>query len=191
MELYHGTISTCAENIIKNGIILKKGKLCVDFGQGFYTTKDIGFAISTAKNKTYKTNYHYGFEYCRPVILVYEYNIIDGLEICEFKRKDLLWAQFIINNRNGKTYVEKTNQNFHNINCQYDIVIGAIADNRITSIANELKILNQKLTKIDFSNIIYYYKTNQYSFHTEKSLSCINLTACDIIEEKKGDVVNE
>lgn len=31
MKVYHGTISTCAENIIKNGINLKKGKSYVDF----------------------------------------------------------------------------------------------------------------------------------------------------------------
>lgn len=35
MKLYHGTISTGAENIIKNGIKLERGKPKVDFGQDF------------------------------------------------------------------------------------------------------------------------------------------------------------
>lgn len=191
MELYHGTISTCAENIIKNGIKIKKGKPRVDFGQGFYTTKDIDFAISTAQNKTYKTNYHYGYEYCKPVILIYNYFPTDNLNIYEFKSRNTEWAQFIINNRNGYEYVKNTKQTFHNLDQKYDIVIGEIADNRITSIADELKMLNDKLTINDFNNMLYYYHTNQYSFHTDKSISCIKLVACDIIEKKKGDVVNE
>ena len=51
MLLYHGTISSGADNIIKNGISLSKGKLKVDFGQGFYTTPSLEFAKSTAVNK--------------------------------------------------------------------------------------------------------------------------------------------
>lgn len=54
MKLYHGTISTGAENIIKNGIKLERGKPKVDFGQGFYTTPSFNFAMSTAINKAKK-----------------------------------------------------------------------------------------------------------------------------------------
>ena len=46
MQIYHGTISTGAENIIKNGVVLEKGKPKVDFGQGFYTTSSYAFAQS-------------------------------------------------------------------------------------------------------------------------------------------------
>ncbi len=51
MRLYHGTVSTGAENIIKNGIKLERGKPKVDFGQGFYTTTSLNFAKNTAMNK--------------------------------------------------------------------------------------------------------------------------------------------
>ena len=51
MKLYHGTISSGAENIIKNGINFKRGKSKVDFGQGFYTTPSFSFAKNTAINK--------------------------------------------------------------------------------------------------------------------------------------------
>ena len=50
MKLYHGTISTGAENIINNGIKLDHGKPKVDFGQGFYTTPSFNFAMRSEDN---------------------------------------------------------------------------------------------------------------------------------------------
>lgn len=191
MILYHGTISTCAENIINNGIDLLKGNKSVDFGQGFYTTPSMKFATNTATNKAFKTNVYYDYEYCKPVVLSFCYSPSNNLRILNFYRRDLKWAQFIINNRNGFKYLHTTHQKFHNLTGYFDIVIGEIADNKITSIAQELLLLGEKLSENDFENMLYQYKTSQYSFHTEKSLSCLELVSCDIIEEKKGDVVNE
>lgn len=191
MLLYHGTISTCAENIINNGINISKGNKSVDFGQGFYTTPSIRFAMNTALNKAFKTNVHYDYEYCKPVVLSFKYCPNNNLRVLTFYKRDIKWAQFIINNRNGFTYLHNTRQNFHNLTGYFDIVSGEIADNKITAIAQELSLLNEKLSGKDFINMIYQYKTSQYSFHTEKSLSCLELISCDIIEEKKGGIVNE
>lgn len=195
MKVYHGTISTCAENIISNGIILEKGKPKVDFGQGFYTTNSYTFAKSTAKNKAEKTNMYYGQEVVYPMVLIYEYDkqMIKDLNILQFYKSDIKWAQFIINNRNGFEYMKNVGSHFHNLKQKYDIVIGDIADNRISLLAKELSALNLKVSSDDLDNMKYMYYTNQISFHTKKSLSCIRLLGCDMIETNrwKGDVVNE
>lgn len=192
MKLYHGTISSGAENIIKNGIKISKGKPKVDFGQGFYTTPSFAFAQSTAINKAKKTNM-FGGAYVTPCILTYEFDNIRAREDCKilsFNDIDIKWAQFIINNRNGFEYMKAIGSNFHNIKHNYDIVQGAIADNKIVLLAETLGRLNKKIDPLEINDIIYYYLTKQISFHTIKSLSYIKLTSYDIIKEKKGDVVN-
>ena len=195
LKVYHGTISSCAENIIKNGNILKKGKPKVDFGQGFYTTNSYSFAKSTAKNKAEKTNLHLGERYVVPVVLKFNVDkkLLNNLNILNFTKEDIKWAQFIINNRNGFDYMKEVGSHFHNLKQKFDIVIGGIADNQISLLSKELKTLNKKANEIDLHNMRYSYHTKQMSFHTTKSLSCLELVDCDIIIEnkQKGDVVNE
>lgn len=195
LEVYHGTISICAENIIKNGIILQRGKPKVDFGQGFYTTKSYKFARDTARNKAEKTNMHYGEECVTPMILKYNINeeLLEDLSVLRFDKEDIKWAQFIINNRNGFGYMNSVGSHFHNLKQKFDVVIGGIADNQISLLAKELNSLGEKVTDIDLCNMKYPYHTNQISFHTVKGLACIQLVDCDIIMEnkRKGDVVNE
>lgn len=194
MRLYHGTVSTGAENIIKNGIKLERGKLKVDFGQGFYTTTSLNFAKNTAMNKARKTNSYNNQIYVEPYVLTYQFDQEKANKQCKiltFSKTDIKWAQFIINNRNGHDYMNKAGTHFHNINHKYDIVKGAIADNEIVLLAKTLKSLNTKATDEDINNMLYNYFTRQISFHTYKSLDCLHLTQCDIIKERKGDVVNE
>ena len=195
LTVYHGTITSCAKNIIEHGIILKKGKRKVDFGQGFYTTKSSKFAKSTAKNKAQKTNLHYGREIVKPVVLKFyvDESILNTLNVLQFNTEDICWAQFIINNRNGFDYMNNVGTHFHNIKRKYDVVIGAIADNQISLLAKNLDIMHSKVDVSDLSYMKYSYRTNQISFHTEKSLSCLQLINCDIIlpNKKKGDVTNE
>lgn len=187
MKLYHGTISSGAENIIKNGINFKCGKPKVDFGQGFYTTPSFSFAKNTAINKAKKTN-SYKQIYVEPYVLVFEYNERKAKEICNilnFTKLDIKWAQFIINNRNGFEYMNSIGSHFHNINQKYDIVQGSIADNEIVILAQTLKNLNKKINVNDIHNMLYNYITRQISFHTHKSLKCLQLTECVIIKEKE------
>ena len=187
MKLYHGTISSGAENIIKNGINFKCGKPKVDFGQGFYTTPSFSFAKNTAINKAKKTN-SYKQIYVEPYVLVFEYNERKAKEICNilnFTKSDIKWAQFIINNRNGFEYMNSIGSHFHNINQKYDIVQGSIADNEIVILAQTLKNLNKKINVNDIDNMLYNYITRQISFHTNNSLKCLQLTECVIIKEKE------
>lgn len=187
MKLYHGTISSGAENIIKNGINFKCGKPKVDFGQGFYTTPSFSFAKNTAINKAKKTN-SYKQIYVEPYVLVFEYNERKAKEICNilnFTKLDIKWAQFIINNRNGFEYMNSIGSHFHNINQKYDIVQESIADNEIVILAQTLKNLNKKINVNDIDNMLYNYITRQISFHTNNSLKCLQLTECVIIKEKE------
>lgn len=188
MLLYHGTISSGADNIIKNGISLSKGKLKVDFGQGFYTTPSLEFAKSTAVNKANKTNSYMRAEHVKPYVLTYEFNELAANNTCNilsFTETDLDWTQFIINNRNGNDYVSHIGSDFHNIAHRYDIVKGAIADKDIVLLAKLLNDTNKKATIENIKNIIYHYDTQQISFHTYKSLSYLKLTSCDIIKRKE------
>lgn len=195
MKIYHGTISSCAENIIKNGIDLTKGKPKVDFGPGFYTTKSYHFASSTAKNKAEKTNLYFGEIRVLPVVLEYSVNeeVLQGLNILKFHDENINWAQFIINNRNGYTYMHDVNSLFHNLKQKFDVVIGSVADQQITLLAKELYRLKERVSKNDLQKMKYTYHTNQISFHTPKSLTCIDLVSCDTIttNQQKGDVINE
>lgn len=187
MKLYHGTISSGAENIIKNGINLKHGKPKVDFGQGFYTTPSFSFAKNTAINKARKTN-SYKQIYVEPYVLVFEYNEVKAKEICNilnFKKSDIKWAQFIINNRNGFEYMNFIGSHYHNINQKYDIVQGSIADNDIVVLAQTLMGLKKKINVNDIDNMLYNYITRQISFHTNNGLKCLQLTECVIIKEKE------
>lgn len=77
------------------------------------------------------------------------------------------------------------NKIFHNINQKYDIVQGSIADNEIVILAQTLKNLNKKINVNDIDNMLYNYITRQISFHTHKSLKCLQLTECVIIKEKE------
>jgi hypothetical protein len=194
MKLYHGTISTGAENIIKNGIKLERGKPKVDFGQGFYTTPSFNFAMSTAINKANKTNAYDSELNVKPCILTYNFDLEKAKKNCNvltFSETDIKWAQFIINNRNGFDYMDSVGSHFHNVKHQYDIVQGSIADNEIVLLAKNLNTLKERVKTNDIDSMLYSYITKQISFHTYKSLNYIQLTGCDIIKEKKGDVVNE
>ena len=194
MKLYHGTISTGAENIIKNGIKLERGKPKVDFGQGFYTTPSFNFAMSTAINKANKTNAYDSELNVKPCILTYNFDLEKAKKNCNvltFSETDIKWAQFIINNRNGFDYMDSVGSHFHNVKHQYDIVQGSIADNEIVLLAKNLNTLKERVKTNDIDSMLYSYITTQISFHTYKSLNYIQLTGCDIIKEKKGDVVNE
>lgn len=194
MKLYHGTISTGAENIIQNGIKLERGKPKVDFGQGFYTTPSFKFAMSTAMNKANKTNIYNNQLNVKPCVLTYNFDFKNAKKNCKvlsFSETDIKWAQFIINNRNGFDYMNSISSHFHNIKHDYDIVQGSIADKEIVLLAKSLNTLKEKVKPNDIDNMLYNFITKQISFHTQKSLEYIQLTGCDIIKEKKGDVVNE
>ncbi len=85
---------------------LRIGKNTKDFGTGFYCTVIKEQAQRWARR------------YNTKIVSIYDVRIIEGLRVLEFKEMTEEWLDFIVACRSGKT---------HN----YDIVIGAMADDQI------------------------------------------------------------
>ena len=118
-----------------------------DFGVGFYCTILKDQAIKWA-NK-YKTK----------VVNLYEYHENENLKIKEFIVMTEEWLDFIIDCRSGKKH-------------DYDIVIGAMADDQIYNYINDL--LKGVITREAFWELAKFrHPTHQIAFCTEKSLETI------------------
>ena len=118
-----------------------------DFGVGFYCTILKDQAIKWA-NK-YKTK----------VVNLYEYHENENLKIKEFTVMTEEWLDFIIDCRSGKKH-------------DYDIVIGAMADDQIYNYINDL--LKGVITREAFWELAKFrHPTYQIAFCTEKSLETI------------------
>jgi len=72
----------------------------------------------------------------------------------------------------------------HNQDARYDVCWGEIADGNIVNIAYQINSGVLSLEEVNFNSFL---KSNgkvfplQYSFHTPKSVSCINVLSCSII----------
>jgi len=90
---------------------------------------------------------------------MYEYNQNEKLKIKEFTVMTEEWLDFIIDCRNGKTH-------------EYDIVIGAMADDQVYNYINDL--INGNITREAFWELAKFrHPTHQIAFCTEESLKCI------------------
>lgn len=185
MILYHGTLDRYAFDIWKNGINLNKSKPLLDFGKGFYTTKDKSLAIRTAHTRA-NSNNKFQNPYAFPAIvkLKIEESALADFKIKEFSCIDDEWANFIINNRCTKEYVENNGLCNHHHNLEYDVVIGATADGKVTNIAYE--VMNDIFKIHDDVYKLFLTKEGkdlgqQISFHSNKIISCIKIIECDII----------
>ena len=66
-------------------------------------------------------------------------------------------------------YVKKINDSFHNLQFDYDVVKGPIADGDVVRVANQL-LFNNKATMSDLIGIPFPVNTDiQISFHTVKA----------------------
>lgn len=159
MILYHGS------NIDIKSIDLSKCKPYKDFGKGFYLTT----IKEQAKRMALRVSRMYGGQ---PVLNVYTFDeslITSGkLNVRIFKNPSEEWAAFVITNRNYKRI-----QNFqsdNNINNQYDLVIGPIADDDLALLFRQfsdgLISVETLLKEMEFKKL-----TDQYSFHSENALS--------------------
>lgn len=126
---------------------IKEGKYSKDFGVGFYCTILEEQALKWAK------------KYTTPVINVYEYNENPNLKIKEFTVMTEEWLNFIIDCRSGKK---------HN----YDIVIGAMADDQVYNYITDL--INGNITREAFWELAKFrHPTHQIAFCSRDSLKCI------------------
>ena len=123
------------------------GKYTKDFGNGQYFT--------ILKDQATK----WAEKYETPVVNMYEYEQDSSLNIKEFSLMTEEWLDFIIDCRAGKK---------HN----YDIVIGAMADDQIYNYINDLIAGN--ITRAAFWELAKFrHPTHQIAFCTTKSLECI------------------
>lgn len=132
---------------------IKKGKYTKDFGVGFYCT------IMEEQAKKYNT----------PTINIYEYDENPKLKIKEFTVMTEEWLDFIINCRNGKNH-------------DYDIVIGAMADDQVYNYITDL--MSGQITREAFWELAKFkHPTHQIAFCTEKALETIKFINVVTVEE--------
>ena len=134
---------------------LKSGKYSKDFGTGFYCTILEDQAIKWAQ------------KYETPIVNKYEYEENPSLKIKEFTLMTEEWLDFIINCRSGKKH-------------DYDIVIGAMADDQIYNYITDL--MSGAITRSAFWELAKFrHPTHQIAFCTTKALQCIKFIGTDKI----------
>lgn len=189
MKLYHGTNYSSAISICSKGIDLECSQKYLDFGPGFYTTPSYEHAAITAIRKTDKFNRKN--KLCEEPYIVELKYIPDSalnLNVVAFPRHCEAWGNFVLNNRLTADVLAEYNLLEHNQNTRYDICIGEIADGKIVNIAYQVNygmLLPKKVKFSAFLKISGEGYPLQYSFHTEKSISCISELSCDIIKNKE------
>ena len=167
--LYHGTSLESCDRICKDGIDCLAGRPFVDFGQGFYTTPSLEKAKIWAEHKDTGTGCCV-VEFCFDIELAQKRGMIKI-----FEQPDWEWAQFIMNNRIGDDYVRKMEYKVHNLNRQFHIVCGAIADGYMAYI---LQIIKQQqrpilMEEVELLNEAHY--PLQYTFHTDEATSLLTI----------------
>lgn len=191
LKTYHGTNLSSAFDIWNHGVNLNKSLSDLDFGKGFYVTDDKQKAINRAFKKTNDYNRrHHSKEDPYLVEVTIEDDLWPNMSTKFFTPREKDWFYFVINNRLKLSYLKEHNIDYHNKDNKYDIVFGEIADGDIATIANDINNNVIDYRSLDFSSIIPQNGTfygNQYSFHTEKSLTCIQNISCAIINPRKTE----
>lgn len=155
MKLYHGS------NILVKSPDLKFAKKGRDFGVGFYLTSYKEQAQRWALRKTREGKGH-------AYVSIYTFDEIafesNGLNIKVFNGISEDWATFV---KNCRLEIQDLNSNW---DFKYDIIIGEVANDRMYALF-ELFEAGEITAEVFVSTLKYKEKSNQYSFHTEKSLN--------------------
>lgn len=159
MKLFHGS------NMAIEEVDLTKCMPYKDFGQGFYTTMLEEQAWRMAERRA-------RIDGGTPTVTVYEVPDdlveIPDLNCRVFPDKPTIeWAIFINNNRDRKFQdVRNAECNF---DCKYDVVVGPVADDTVGLLIRQFSrgTIDAEYLKREFD---FGKLTNQYTFHTEKSL---------------------
>lgn len=154
MILYHGS------NTDIKMIDLSQSRPYKDFGQGFYLTEDKAQALRMAGQKTLQLG-------GTPVVIAYEFDeqhlSNPQLNVKRFEGYTEEWARFILTNRNRKTHGKQHN---------FDIVIGAIANDKVG-----VQLFRYMKEYIDLPTLVrklqYLQLTIQYYFGTERAVNLL------------------
>jgi hypothetical protein len=156
--LYHGSFTEVSK------VELLKCAPKKDFGTGFYTTISKTQAEKFAIIKSAREKKNCGF------VSVFEFCGNLDLEIKKFDSANIEWLNFILENRG---FAANTSKN------EYDIVIGAVADDSVGLVLNQLVIgtygdpnsAEAKETAIRLLDTEKLY--NQVLFGTQKAVSSL------------------
>lgn len=154
--LYHGT----STEFDGNKIDLTISSRPKDFGNGFYLTSIYEQAKEWSKrNRNITKNRNY-------IIKLYKYyesksnEVLNILTLNEYNDK---WLDYIIKNRNSMS----------GVNDNYDLVIGLMADGRVSKLMKDY--ISDYITREELlEELQFQYKTDQYTFKTNKSLELLN-----------------
>ena len=156
MILYHGS------NIEISQIDIDKGRKGKDFGKGFYLSEDIKQAEKMASLTTFRQGKGV------PVVskFMFDESILNGksdIKIKQFGGYTIEWAEFILLNRNNNTNIQAHD---------YDIVIGAMADDQIYNYISDY--MDGVITREQFWILAKFkYPTHQIVFCTDDALKCL------------------
>lgn len=132
-----------------------KGKNTKDFGIGFYCTIIREQAERWAKR------------YNTPTVNIYTVRLDTSLNILEFKDMSEEWLDFIINCRHGIPH-------------DYDIVIGAMANDQIYNFIADY--IDGIITREQFWAMARFkYPTHQINFCTPAALKCLEYVTSEVI----------
>lgn len=159
MKLFHGS------NVEIDNVDLSKCMPHKDFGCGFYTTLLEEQAWRMAERRARIAG---GV----PTVTIYEVddNLVDVEELnCRVFEDNptIEWAIFIRNNRDKKFSDYRSLE--CNLDCKYDVVVGPVADDTVGLLIRQFSrgTIDAEYMKKEFD---FGKLTNQYTFHTEKSL---------------------
>ncbi|MCF0222762.1 MAG: DUF3990 domain-containing protein [Fibrobacter sp.] len=142
---------SCAE--VKNPSVILR-KRTKDFGPGFYCT--------LIKEQAHR----WAMKFETPLINFFEYRIPEKLKILEFKTMTEEWLDFIVACRNG-------------VGHDYDIVIGAMADDQIYNFISDF--IEGNLTREQFWILAKFkYPAHQICFCTENALQSIKFLKSEV-----------
>ena len=132
-----------------------KGKNTKDFGIGFYCTIIREQAERWAKR------------YNTPTVNTYTVRLDTSLNLLEFKDMSEEWLDFIINCRHGIPH-------------DYDIVIGAMANDQIYNFIADY--IDGIITREQFWAMARFkYPTHQINFCTPTALKCLEYVTSEVI----------
>ena len=126
---------------------IRIGRNTKDFGIGFYCTIIKEQAQRWARR------------YDTKIVSIYDVRLNQDLNIKEFREMTDEWLDFIISCRSGKVH-------------DYDIVIGAIADDQIYNYISDY--MDGTITREQFWVLAKFkYPTHQITFCTKEALKCL------------------
>lgn len=159
LRLYHGSTWNSVTAIERDGIDVHHSRVDIDFGQGFYLTDNYRTAEEWAKRRQNQTG-----DTCSG-ILCYETDVEKIMHLCVTDIRENLfpWKKEIVAHR------------IYTVNCPADLIIGAIADNKMTRLMNAFR--NHQINEAELLMELQplQNKGNQYTFKTDRAIRQLHL----------------